>query len=747
MTKVIKKEISFGGRPLSLEVGRFAPQADMAVLAQYGETCVLATVVTGRVKPELGYFPLTVDYLEKLYAGGRIKGSRWVKREGRPSDEAVLAGRLIDRSVRPFFPEGYLNETHIVITVLSVDGQNDPVLLGAIASFAALSFSPAPWDGPLGIVSVGLGEKNELILNPTTDQGEKSTLNLVVAGTSQRAVMIEAEGDQVEEKIVDSAIDFGMKANGKLISFITDMAKEAGKDKLVFKPAENKALEEEVAIFIKKDLAAIFEKKGDILDYFFPIKEAAIDHFKKDDSAEIDKIVEKLFKKAMKKRLLEGWRPDGRKTDEVRPISGEIGLLPRTHGSALFKRGQTHVLNIATLGPLSLGQMIESPEGEEEKRYIHHYSMPPFTVGEAGFMRGPGRREIGHGALAEKALLPVIPSEEEFPYTILLVSEVMSSDGSTSMASVCASSLSLMDAGVPITDAVAGIAIGIVTKETQNSKLKTQKEEKSQDYVILTDIAGVEDFNGEMDFKVAGTNKGITAIQLDVKNNGLTSQMVTETLIAAKKARGEILAAMNKVIAKPHENLSAWAPKVAMVTVDKEKIGEIIGPGGRMIKQISQKTDCEINVEDDGKVSVIGHDQESIKKAVDWIDGLVREVKIGESFEGRVERIEPFGAFVNILPNRDGLVHISNMASGYVKDPADIVSIGDKVMVKVIKIDDRGRINLTMVLDETGDNDKSGSGSSRNNDYPSSRSSAGHARQEDRKKRTEFDRFSHFRKR
>ncbi|MGI6278225.1 MAG: polyribonucleotide nucleotidyltransferase [Patescibacteria group bacterium] len=737
MTKVIKKEIKLGGRSLSLEVGRFAPQADMAVLAQYGDTCVLATVVTGREKPELGYFPLTVDYLEKLYAGGRIKGSRWVKREGRPSDEAVLAGRLIDRSIRPFFPEGYLNETHIVITVLSVDGQNDPVLLGAIASFTALTFSPAPWQGPLGIVGVGQDEKGELILNPTTDQKEKSALDLIVAGTDKRAVMIEAEGNQVKEETVDSAIDFAMKGNGKLIDFIVDMGKEAGKDKVTFKPTENKVLEEEVSRFASKDLSAIFEKKGNCLDHLSAIKEAAIDHFQDDDSKEVGKIVEKLFKKAIKKRLLKGLRPDGRKTDEVRPISAEIDLLPRTHGSSLFKRGQTHVLNIATLGPLSLGQMIESPEGEEEKRYIHHYSMPPFTVGEAGFMRGPGRREIGHGALAEKALLPVIPSEEDFPYTILLVSEVMSSNGSTSMASVCSSSLSLMDAGVPISDPVAGIAIGIVTDK------KGDKEE----YQLLTDIAGVEDFNGEMDFKVAGTDKGITAIQLDVKNKGLTSQMVTETLTAAKKARGEILSAMNKVIDKSHKKLSQWAPKVDMITVDKEKIGEIIGPGGRMIKQISKETDCEINVEDDGKVSIIGNDRESIKKALDWIEGLVREVEPGEIFEGTVERIEPFGAFVNILPNRDGLVHISNMASGYVKDPHDVVSIGDKVKVKVIKVDERDRINLTMVLDDNGSSGENNRNKSSSKNTGSGKKKSNNRNQKKSKKTAEFDRFSHFRKR
>ncbi|MDD3679660.1 MAG: polyribonucleotide nucleotidyltransferase [Candidatus Shapirobacteria bacterium] len=736
--KVIRKEINLGGRSLSLEVGRFAPQADMAVLATYGQTCVLVTVVTGNPKPELGYFPLTVDYLEKLYAGGRIKGSRWVKREGRPSDEAVLAGRLIDRSIRPFFPEGYLNETHIIITVLSVDNQNDPVLLGAIASFAALTFSSAPWEGPLGISGIGLGEKDELILNPTTDQREASALDLIVAGTNQRAVMIESQANQVSEKIMAEAIDFALKANGKLIDFIVEMGKVVGREKIIFKPEENKALEEEVARFIKKDLEDAFSQKGDlVLDKFFIIKQAAVSHFKDDNAGDINKIVERLFKKALKKRLLNGQRLDGRRVDQVRPISAEISLLPRTHGSALFKRGQTHVLTITTLGPLSLGQMIESPEGEEEKRYIHHYSMPPFTVGEVGFMRGPGRREIGHGALAEKALLPVIPSEEDFPYAILLVSEVMSSNGSTSMASVCASSLSLMDAGVPITDAVAGIAIGIVSQKTGD------KEE----YQLLTDIAGVEDFNGEMDFKVAGTTKGITAIQLDVKNKGLTSKMVRETLENAKKAREEILVTMNKVIKEAHQDVSEWAPKVDMIVIDKEKIGEVIGPSGRMIKKISQETDCEINVEDDGKVSVIGHDKESIRKAIDWIEGLVREVRPGEVFEGKVERIEPFGAFVNILPNRDGLVHISNMASGYVKDPKEVVSLGDKVTVKVIKVDDRDRINLTMILDDDG---SSQDRDSRPDRRPKTRSTGKKLASRNRREQggqVEFDRFSHFRKR
>jgi polyribonucleotide nucleotidyltransferase len=733
--EVVRKEINLADRPLSLEVGRFAPQADMAVLAWYGETCVLATVVTGDSKPELGYFPLTVDYLEKLYAGGRIKGSRWVKREGRPSDEAILAGRLIDRSVRPFFPEGYLNETHIVVTVLSVDGQNDPVLLGAVAAFAALTFSSAPWEGPLGITGVGLGEEGKFILNPTTDQKESSSLDLIVAGTAERTVMIESQASQIPEKTIASAINFANEANGKLIDFISSMEKVVGKEKVAFEPKKNKSLEESVAEFIKKDLAEVADWGEDILGHISPLRQAVVDRFKDDDAGKLTEIVEKLVKKVIRKRLLAGKRPDGRAVDEVRPISAEIGILPRTHGSAFFKRGQTHVLTISTLGPLSLGQMIEGPEGEEEKRYIHYYSMPPFSVGEAGFMRGPGRREIGHGALAEKALLPVVPSEEKFPYAILLSSEVMSSNGSTSMASVCASSLSLMDAGVPISDAVAGIAVGIVTN-------KTSQGEK---YQLLTDIAGIEDFNGEMDFKVAGTRKGITAIQLDVKNKGLTSKMVTETLAAARKAREEILTIMDKVISKAHEDISKWAPKVEMINVDKEKIGEIIGPGGRMIKGISQETGCEINVEDDGKVSVVGHDKDSIKKAVDWIIGLVREVKPGELFVGTVERIEPFGAFVNILPNRDGLVHISNMASGYVKDPREVVSIGDKVKVKVVKVDEQNRINLTMRLDEDSNNSGGGSQSGRKESRPF-RNDFNRRNSQDRKPRAEFDRFAHFRK-
>ncbi len=736
--KIVKKEINFGDRTLSFEVGRFASQADMAVLATYGETCVLATIVTGQAKPEFDYFPLTVDYLEKLYAGGRIKGSRWVKRDGRPSDEAILAGRLIDRSIRPLFPEGYLNETQIVITVLSVDGQNDPVLVGAIASFAALAFSPAPWAGPLGIVSVGLGEKGEFILNPTTDQMKNSGLDLVVAGTDKRAVMIESQADQVSEVVIAQAIDFGLKANGVLVDFINQMSKVVGREKTALQLKENKDLEKEIEVFVKKDLLAIFTNGGDLLESLALVKKTTREHFKDSNSTEVDKVVEKLFKKEIKKRLLKGERPDGRRVDEVRSIEAEVGIFPRTHGSAFFKRGQTHVLNITTLGPLSLGQMIESPEGEEEKRYIHHYSMPPFTVGEVGFMRGPGRREIGHGALAEKALLPVIPSEEEFPYTILLVSEVMSSNGSTSMASACASSLSLMDAGVPIKEAVAGIAIGIVS----------QKEGDKEEYQLLTDIAGIEDFNGEMDFKVAGTIKGITAIQLDVKNQGLTLEMTKEALSAAKKAREEILVKMNEAIGQARGEISKWAPKVEMIVINKEKIGEVIGPSGRVIKKISQETGCEVNVEDDGRVSVIGQDKESVKRAIEWIEGLVREVRPGEIFEGTVERIEPFGVFVNILPNRDGLVHVSNMSTNYVKDPKEIVSLGDKVKVKVIKIDERDRINLTMVMEEE---DVSGrkitnNQSGQDKPQPSLDRSFGNRRQRDRKSKTEFDRFSHFRK-
>jgi len=681
--KLIREEIEFGGRTLKLEVGRLARQANMAVLASYGETCVLATVATSKEPSSLDYFPLDVEYLEKLYAGGRIKGSRWVKREGRPSDEAVLAGRLIDRSIRPLFPKDYHYDVQVTIEVLSVDGENDPVVLAALATSAALTFSDIPWQGPIATVGVGMKD-GAYFINPVASEKEFSDLDLVVSNTKEKTVMIEAKANEVKEKEMAEAIAFARQQTAALIDFIEKMRQKVGKEKIVVTKEKIEG-EEEIKKAARAVIKEYFAKKDNSEDIFDFLINSLVGKFPGNKERDLRSIADEILKEEMKKRLLKGERPDGRKIDEIRPLSMEVGVLPRTHGSALFTRGMTQVLTIATLGSLSLEQWIESPEGEETKRYMHHYAMPPFASGEVGFLRGPGRREIGHGALAEKALEPVLPSESKFPYAIRLVSEVMSSNGSTSMASVCGSTLSLMDAGVPIKAPVAGIAMGLVTK--------------GEDYVILTDIAGVEDHNGEMDFKVAGTKEGITAIQLDVKNDGLNEKIIGETLERARQARLFILEKMTAVISSPRKNISQYAPKVALVKIDPEKIGAVVGPGGKIIRQIIEETKCDVNVEDDGRVTIAGPKEEDVKRAKEWVESLVREVKVGEIFEGTVKRIQPFGAFVEILPGKEGLVHVSQMASRFVKEPSEVVAIGDKVKVKVREIDDQGRINLTMLLD------------------------------------------------
>jgi len=679
--KIVSNQIEVGGRTLKLTVGQVAEQANMAVLASYGETCVLVTVVASQPRPDLGYFPLDVEYMEKLYAGGRIKGSRWVKREGRPSDEAILAGRLIDRSIRPLFPKGYNNEVQVTITVLSVDGENDPVALASLATSAALTFSDIPWQGPIATVAVGLKDDHYSI-NPVSLEKEISDLDLVVSGTSERVVMIDAKANQVNEDKMAGAIDFAQKEIGKLIEFIEKMAKQVGKKKAVFEYKGDAELADKICKLAKKSIEDSLDGGG---DNFKELEKAIVEQLADESEKAVKEAFNTLFKKVIKERLLVGKRPDGRKISEVRPLNIEVGVLPRTHGSAIFSRGKTQALTIATLGPLSLEQWIENAEGEETKRYMHHYSMLPFSLGETGFIRGPGRREIGHGALAEKALGSVLPTEKDFPYAIRVVSEMMSSNGSTSMASVCGSTLSLMDAGVPISAPVAGIAIGLVTGDKK--------------HVLLTDIAGIEDFNGEMDFKVAGTEKGITAIQLDVKNDGLIPEIIKETLQRAREARIFILDQMIKVLPEARKEISQYAPKVQLVQIDKDKIGDVIGPGGKIIRQIIGKTGCEVNVEDDGQVTVSGLKKEDVQKAVDWVKSLVREVKEGEIFEGIVKRIQPFGAFVEILPQKEGLVHVSQMADRFIGDPNEVVSLGDKVKVKVREVDERGRINLTMLLD------------------------------------------------
>ncbi|KKS95997.1 MAG: polyribonucleotide nucleotidyltransferase, polyribonucleotide nucleotidyltransferase [Candidatus Gottesmanbacteria bacterium GW2011_GWA2_43_14] len=693
--KVISKSAEIGGRTLSLEVGRFAEQATAAVLARYGDTMVIATVMASAKESNLDYFPLSVEYVERLYAGGRIKGSRWVKREGRPSDDAILRARLIDRSIRPLFDYNYHHDVQVIITILSVDGQNEPDILGMIAVSAALSISPLPWKGPIGAVRVGLvptenGDKG-FFANPGDKELEFSDMDLIVSGTADKTVMIEAGGNEISEENMFSGIKFASDEIKKIIKLINELQSAVGKEKIVVDPdADIEKLKSIIKKDFQKEIDALVttrvskEREGnetsDLID-----KIAATDE--EYDKKDIEKALEYNFKETIRRNILEkNKRPDGRKADEIRDIEGEVGLLPRTHGSAMFRRGQTQALTVATLGSPSMEQLIESPEGETAKRYIHHYSMPPYSVGETGRVGFPSRREVGHGALAERALWPVIPPQSSFPYTVRLVSEIMSSNGSTSMASTCGSTLALMDAGVPIKSPVSGISIGLVGAKNK--------------YVLLTDIIGIEDFTGDMDFKVAGSEKGITAIQLDVKNDGLSQEIIQETLEKARTARLYILKEMLKVLPQSRTHISQYAPKIKVVTIPKEKIGEVIGPGGKIIRQIIAETGCDINVNDDGQVTIAGIDPEKVEIAFKWVSGIIKEVQPGEVYEGLVRRILSFGAFVEILPGREGMVHVSQMATDFVSNPNDVVTIGQKVTVRVMEIDDQGRINLSMLFGE-----------------------------------------------
>ncbi|MCX6791629.1 MAG: polyribonucleotide nucleotidyltransferase [Candidatus Gottesmanbacteria bacterium] len=701
--KIVKKSIEVGGRTLSLEVGRFAEQASAAVLARYGDTMVLATVTASSRETTLDYFPLSVEYVERLYAGGRIKGSRWVKREGRPSDDAVLAGRVIDRSIRPLFPKSYKHDVQVIITVLSVDGENDPDVMGLVATSAAIAISPIPWNGPVSGVRMGYvhadppggeagGNEGTLIVNPRISEQAISDFDFVVASNKDKVVMLEGGFCETPEETVEGAITMAKDANKKIIGCIEELVEEVGKTKVTAPAAtETEELKAKIVKDYKKEMESAFAKKAEKEfggDEVIALAKTIAEAYGKDYTQKaIEEALDALFKKQVRDNILtKEKRFDGRKIDEIRPISAEVGLLPRTHGSACFARGQTQVLTVATLGTPSLEQLIESPTGEESKRYIHHYSMPPYSVGETGRVGTPSRREIGHGALAERALLSVIPAEDEFPYTIRLVSEVMSSNGSTSMASTCASTLALMDAGVPIKEPVAGISIGLMSDKKK--------------FVLLTDIMGIEDFAGDMDFKVAGTKNGITAIQLDMKIDGLSDEIIEGTFERAKVARLKILEKMLSVLAAPRKSLSQYAPKVQVVKIPVEKIGEVIGPGGKMIRNIIATTGATVDVEDDGSVMISGVDQAAVQKAVDWVTGLTREVAVDEEFEGEVKRILPFGAFVEILPGKEGMVHVSQMSTGYVNKPEEVVKIGQKVHVRVMEVDDMHRINLSMLFGE-----------------------------------------------
>jgi len=691
---IIEDSIEINGQKLTLQIGKLAKAATMAVFGRLGDTCVLVTATVGNERPDIDYLPLQVEYAEKLYAGGKIKGSRWVKREGRASDDAVLKARLIDRSIRPLFPKVYKKDIQIIITLLSIDGINSPEILSAITVSAALHLSKIPWNGPISTLRAGY-IKNEksgnLVINPTEDEQIHSVLDLLVSSTSEKVIMIETQAEEVSESIIIEAIGALKKENGRIIKFIEELRKKAGQPK---EKVDDKMFDEKMIKILKADykkhldelILKKAEKEFDDDEALQVVVEEVSEKYKEEfDKKQITKAIDYLTKQMIKENVFKTKRRiDGRKLDEVREISSEVSILPRTHGSAIFQRGDTQVLSIVTLGAPSLAQLIESPEGEEAKRYIHHYYMPPYSVGETGRVGFPSRREIGHGALAEKAIEPVLPMGKDFPYTIRVVSEVMSSNGSTSMASTCASGLALMDAGVPIKSLVAGIAMGLLYKS-------------NDEYLMLTDILGIEDFSGDMDFKVAGTKNGITAIQLDVKNDGLTDKMINEALIGAKKAIEFILDKMTKIIDKPRTEVSQFAPKVVVLTPPQEKIGEIIGPGGKNIRSLIARTETDIDVSDDGKVTISGLSKEKVDEAVSLIENITREIQAGEVFEGEVKRILPFGAFVELVPGKDGMVHVSKLGSGFVKDINTVVKVGQKLKVKVFQIDNQGRINLEVV--------------------------------------------------
>lgn len=680
----------WAGQKLSIEVGQLAKQASGAALVRYGDTVVL-TAAVGSKKPRPGdFFPLTVNYEEKMYSVGKVPGG-FLKREGRPSDKATLTARLIDRPIRPLFAEGFRNEVQITSTVFSVDQDCSPEMAAMLGSSIALCISDIPFDGPIAGVDVGLID-GKYVINPTPEQFGKSDINLTVAGTYEAINMVEAGAKEVSEEAMLEAIMFGHEEIKRLCKFQEEIVQAVGKEKreielFVSDPeleAEVKAASEaKMKTAIKTEEkkareAAIEDVKEEILETYKAKEledEAAV-------LAEVVHILEMIEKDEMRRLISQDKiRPDGRKVNEIRPLSSETGLLPRVHGSGLFTRGQTQALSICTLAPLREHQIIDGLGTEEYKRFMHHYNFPQFSVGETGPRRAPGRREIGHGALGERALQYVIPSEEEFPYTIRLVSEVLESNGSSSQASICGSTLAMMDAGVPIKAPVAGIAMGLV-------KL-------GDDYTILTDIQGMEDHFGDMDFKVAGTKDGITALQMDIKIDGLSRQILHEALEQAKEGRLHILEHLNATIAGPRETLSPYAPKIVTLSIKPEKIKDVIGPGGKQINNIIDETGVKIDIEQDGTVYVASQDEEMNKKAIQIIEDIVREVEVGEIYTGKVRRIEKFGAFVELFKGTDGLVHISELAHERVGKVEDILKLGDEVKVKVIEVDHQGRVNLS----------------------------------------------------
>jgi polyribonucleotide nucleotidyltransferase len=687
MSQVLETIVA--GRKLKIDYGRVGMLSDCALLVSYGDTVVLVNVnASDKPRQGIDFFPLSVEYEERLYAVGKIPGG-FIKREGRPSEKAILNGRAIDRPLRPLFPKGYRNDVQVVCTVMSVESDNAPEILAINAASIALCVSSIPYNDPVAAVSVGLVDE-KFVLNPTSRERELSNLNLTVCATKDRVIMIEAGGDEIADDVMYDAIMFGFEECKKLVSFQEEVMQKIGKEKKV--PVlyhVDEAIEKDVREFsfelIKEAMYIVDkDKRNEVMDAAKAKIDEAFSEKYPDNGSDVADVVYRLQKEIVRDMVLnEKRRPDGRSFDQIRNIESEVGLLPRTHGTGLFTRGLTQVMTVATIGALGDVQILDGLGDEEFKRYIHHYNFPSYSVGEVKPLRGPGRREIGHGALAEKALEPLIPSEEEFPYTIRLVSEVLSSNGSTSQASVCASTLALLDAGVPIKRPAAGIAMGLFTSDDLS------REE------VVTDIQGIEDFFGDMDFKVAGTEKGITAIQVDTKIAGLSNECIKKSIEDARKARLYILDKMNKCISEPREELSPYAPRAYTMSIDPEKIRDVIGTGGKTINKIIAETGVKIDIKEDGKIFVMSSDSVGAQRALKMIDDLTRDVKVGEIYLGKVTKIATFGAFVEILPGKEGLVHISKLDFARVNKVEDVVSVGDEILVKVTEIDNQGRVNLS----------------------------------------------------
>ncbi|MBI2551370.1 polyribonucleotide nucleotidyltransferase [Candidatus Uhrbacteria bacterium] len=703
MTKQFSVE--WGGKTLSIEIGRYAQQANGSCVVRYGDTVVLATATMSENRmDQLDFFPLLVDFEEKLYAAGRIKGSRFIKKEGRPTDEAVLTSRFIDRALRPLFDQRIRNEVQVIITCLAFDSENDPDILGLLAASCALHMSDIPWNGPIAPIRVSQND-GRWVINPSYEARNRSALDLSFAGTTKDVIMVEAGANQVSEETIIDAFAFGQKHLKEVVDLIEQVRKEAGKGKRdLLTPVTDK---QKIVATRRAEVAAMAEPfiREQVKTVFFSTPRATKTERAKQKSAtkkateafllekgvlpeEIShgtSLVGEILEEEVSRAIIEdGKRVDGRGLDDIRPLLSEVQVLPRVHGSAHFMRGETQVLSVATLGSPGDEQTLDGMELVGKKRYFHHYNFPPFSVGEVKPLRGPSRRDIGHGALAEKALMPVMPEKEAFPYAIRVVSEVLGSNGSSSMGSTCGSTLALMDAGVPIAAPVAGIAMGLATNDKGQWK-------------VLTDLQDLEDGAGGMDFKIAGTATGITAIQMDTKTSGLTPDIIVETINRAKSARMRILKSMTDVLAAPRPDLSPYAPRIIVLRIDPERIGDVIGPGGKMINEIIDTTGVQaIDIEDDGLVMITSMNAEGAQKAKAWVENLTREVKAGETFKGKVTRLMDFGAFVEILPKKEGLVHVSELAPWRVEKVSDIVKVGDLVFVKIKEIDDLGRVNLTM---------------------------------------------------